>query len=421
LLTLTLFALGLMAKPMIVTFPFVLLLLDFWPLGRVSFGDGRERAQQISAIKRLILEKVPFFALTLASSVWTFVSQHGAGATSTLRDLPLLNRIANALIAYLRYAIHLLWPSNLCIYYPHPGAWPFWRIVVAAVVLATLTGGVVVQKSRRPFMSVGWLWFLGTLVPVIGVVQVGSQSIADRYTYIPSVGFFILLVWTVGSFMKSSRMIRSVSGSAATVALGACCVMARIQVGYWKDSKALFSHALDVTPENYMAHFCVGNALIAEGKIPEGREHLRQSAEINPSFASAHGALGVLAGQAGDFKGAIRQYEEALHYQPDSAGALNNLAWLYATCPDPAQRNGPEAVSLALRACSLTQYGKALLVGTLAAAYAEAGRFDQAVETAERARQVALEWNQSDVAARNAELMKLYKAGSAFHETLKHD
>ncbi len=395
---------------MLVTLPFVLLLLDFWPLQRIQLSTIN------SKLPILLREKLPFFAISAVSSVATFLVQRSAGAVSALDSLPLSDRLGNAALGYTRYIWKTLWPTNLAVYYPHPGAWPFWKIAGAAFVLGVVTALMVALARKRPFFGVGWFWFVGTLVPVIGIVQVGSQSMADRYAYIPSIGLFIIAAWAGAELVAGPTRQGVLASLAAAVALGGCGILARIQAGYWRSSETLFAHALTINEENYLAHFSLGNALIEKGKTNEGRIHLQRAADLNPSFPSVHGALACLASTQRNYSEAIEHYLEVLKRRPDTAEALNNLAWLLATCPDARVRNGTEAVALAERACKLTGFRRTVFVGTLAAAYAEAGRFSEAVMTAERARQVGLIWGESELIEKNTQLMELYRSGKPYRE-----
>jgi hypothetical protein len=416
-LALLAFVLGLMSKPMLVTLPFVLLLLDFWPLHRWKFATGPAAPSPGATLSSLLIEKVPFFLLSAASSVVTFVVQRGGGAMSTWDALPLTQRIPNALVSYLRYLLKLLWPIDLSVYYPHPGSWPAWQVIIAALVLLAVSAFAVQQYKTRPYLATGWFWFLGTLVPVIGIVQVGGQALADRYTYIPSIGLFLMLTWLGLELMKPNN--RPVIVFAVCLLLAGCAWRTRVQAAYWQDSERLFRQALRTTGGNYMIHFCLANALIDNGDVQQGLEHLRISAQLNPSFANAHGKLGYLAALDHRFSEAIAHYQQALKQRPDFPDALNNLAWLLATAPEATFRNGPAAVELAEKACRLTDYRRTLFIGTLAAAYAEAGRMNDAIATAEKAIEVANRWGETALAQRNQELLALYRAGKPFHEPNK--
>jgi tetratricopeptide (TPR) repeat protein len=421
------FACGLMSKPMLVTVPFVLLLLDYWPLGRMQKGQVRSPASRIThhasrfPLLPLLLEKLPFFALSAASCLITFLAQKAGGAVASFAIIPLDARIANAAVAYVEYLAKLFWPINLSPIYLHPGHWGFWPVTGAAAGLVLLTAAVWLGRRRFPYALMGWLWFLGMLVPVIGIVQVGSQAFADRYTYLPLLGIMIALVWlgaeAVRPLAKASPVVRSVLPAVLALAVVAGLAWrTREQLANWKDTRALFSHALALTPNNVQALYGLGAYMVDTGSIDEGKRLLEDAIRLQPAYPEALGTMANLLDGQGSYAEAIRFYQAALKAQPDQEGVLNNLAWLMATCPDTAFRNGPEAVRLATRACELTGYAKPLLIGTLAAAQAEAGDFSAAIATAERAADLATTLHLEDIAAKNRELIQLYRQGQPFHE-----
>jgi len=418
-LALLFFALGLMSKPMLVTWPFVLLLLDFWPLKRTGLGF------KMPIVRRLIFEKLPFFALALASSVITFLAQHASGATDLLVRLPISENAGNALVSYARYLGKLVWPENLAFFYPYPGrgmvdsnGWTVWQVTGAAALLALFTMAAVWQARRRPFLIVGWLWFLGTLVPVIGLVQAGAQAMADRYTYIPLIGVFVMLAWSgkeLGDRLSGAKFI---FGPVAAVLLAACLVVTSRQLRYWQNSEFLCRHALAVTTNNYLAHFNLGLALIDEGKIDAAVKQMYESVNIAPGFGGRKKLAGVLVFQ-GKIPEAIEQYRVILQYNSNDLEALKYFAWWLATDADPEVRNGPEAVQYAERACTLTHYQQTEFIGILAAAYAEAGRFNDAIQTAERAIASANAAGETNLLEKNRQLLELYRAGHPYHEPAK--
>ncbi|MGO8930630.1 MAG: tetratricopeptide repeat protein [Limisphaerales bacterium] len=315
LLALICFALGLMSKPMLVTWPFVMFLLDYWPLERFKTSDAW----------RLVTEKVPFFALAAAVSVVTFVVQKRGGAVVTAEAMPLGGRCGNALISYCRYLGKLFWPTDLAIFYPHPGQWPLAKVLLAGVLIAGISVLVFVRRRRYPFLLVGWLWFCGTLVPVIGLVQMGRQAMADRYTYIPSLGVLVLAVWGVYELTKSwhYRVVAwSVAGSTVVVL---CLALTRQQLGYWKDSEVLFRHALEVTEDNYLAHLSLGSALNEKDQIDEAIREFQEAIRLKPDYALAHSNLGIALNRKGQIDEGISQYREAIRLKPDYAEAHKNL------------------------------------------------------------------------------------------------
>jgi tetratricopeptide (TPR) repeat protein len=579
------FAVGLMSKPMLVTLPCVMLLLDYWPLGRVSSVECRgEKKKQGSRWWQLVLEKVPFFALSAVSGIVTFLAQSRGGSTWTLDELPLGSRVANAVVSYARYLGKTIWPTNLSIVYPYQ-EWSAVELAAAGLILAAISLLLISQRCERKHLVMGWLWFLGMLVPVIGLVQVGTQAMADRYMYLPAIGLFVIIGWCAAEIAVRWSKQGWIAG-ASIISVAICMAITERQLGYWQNSESLFRHALAVTKKNYVAynnlafHYgqlgelsqakecyqaaleinprsqnawadlgvilgmqkitneaveCYEKALevsphmararvnlasllVFEGKTNEAFVQLKEAIQSNPELAEAHQNLAAMLAAQGqcdrarehfvealrlrpynpyvhtDFGGmllkqgkldeaaaeyrlaiglepqlrpalyglgdvllargevapAVQQFSKALKFAPedpeanyryalaltrqgdvrkavehyrhglrqfeDSAEALNNLAWILATNPDPEVRNGDNAVKFAEKACKLTEYKKAVFVGTLAAAYAEANRFSDAIETAEKARLVAEAANESEIAARNMKLMELYRAQKPFRD-----
>ena len=309
------YLLGLMSKPMLVTWPFVMLLLDYWPL---------ERFQPSRAL-RLVVEKIPFFALAAVASVVTFMVQKHEGAVAAGENLPLGARSGNALISYCRYLGKLFWPTDLAVFYPHPGYWPMEQVLLAGGLILGISVLLFVKRRRYPFLLMGWLWYCGTLVPVIGLVQVGGQAMADRYTYIPSLGVLILAIWGAYELTRRWRyhvIALSVAGSAAIVL---CLALTRQQLGYWKDSETLFRHALEVTENNHIAHNNLGTALDKKGQIDEAISQFQEAIRLKPDYAEAHNNLGIALDKKGQTDEAISQFQEAIRLKPDYAEAHNNL------------------------------------------------------------------------------------------------
>jgi tetratricopeptide (TPR) repeat protein len=523
-----------MCKPMLVTLPLVLLLLDYWPLGRVMGGECQvsgpdshvpppasrfpfpvsRLAPQISP---LLLEKLPMFGLALVSCVVTIFAQREA--IQSFEKLSISLRVGNALISYVAYLGQMFWPAGLAVLYPLThGDVEVSKVVLSLVLLVGITAGVFVLRHRLPCLLTGWLWYLIMLAPVIGIVQVGSQARADRYTYLPQIGLYVLLTWAAAELCAGWRHRRVMLGGGATVILAALIFCARTQTAYWRDSETLWTHTLACTSDNAVAHNSFGIALFRKGRVDEAMAHfqtalqiwpdyadahnnfgialLRMSnvdeamihfqtaLQINPGYADAHNNLGNALLQKGDVDEAIAHFQTALQIKPDSAEAcynlgyallqkgdvdeaivrfqtvmktnpddseacyhlgnallkkgrvaeaivqyqktlqikpdyvdvLNNLAWLLATCPDAHVRDGVQAVHYAGHACELTHYGVTLLVGTLAAAYAEAGRYDDAVAAAEKACALATAAGERDLLEKNRKLLALYRAHQPYHE-----
>ena len=382
LLALLSFAAGLMAKPMLVTLPAVLLLWDFWPLGR-------------SPSWPLVKEKIPFFLLSVASSVITLVAQEQGGAMKTLEAIPLGPRIGNAVIAYGKYLGKMFWPSDLAMLYPFPGSIPLWQVSCAFLLLVISSALAVGYRRRYPYLLTGWFWFLVTLGPVIGIVQVGGQSMADRYTYIPLTGLFLAIAWGAGDLSEGWRHRKAVLAALAAAVVGAMTVATWRQVGYWRDDLTLYRHTLEVTTGNYLirnnyasalaergdpdaaireyrdvlgkwphlprVHNNLGYLLSVRGNIAEAMHHhneaIRLTSDASPGQgnpagtfdrATAHLHLGNLFLAQGNMGEAIREYRATLELRPDLDKAQNNLGIAYSTIG-----KYPEAIAAFNRAIQL--------------------------------------------------------------------
>jgi tetratricopeptide (TPR) repeat protein len=318
------FALGLMSKPMLVTLPFVLLLLDCWPLGRSRSTTGEGNGTL--AWSDLIREKIPFFLLSAISCVVTFLVQSKGGAVQSLDRFTTGERIANAFVSYPRYLGKIFWPADLAVLYPHPGHWPAAQIALAVVLVVSLCVGAFWLGRRWPFVATGWFWFFGMLIPTIGLIQVGDQAMADRYTYLPAIGGFILLTWGAGEALMRYRCSKIAIAVAAGVVVAACAVGTRVQLSHWRDSESLFRHALAVTQKNFLAHNNLGNALLERHEVDEAIAQFQLSLKIKPDYANAQVNLGNALFEQGKLDEAIAQFETALRTQPDFAEAHYNLA-----------------------------------------------------------------------------------------------
>jgi tetratricopeptide (TPR) repeat protein len=330
------FALGLLCKPMIVTLPFALLLLDYWPLARFGqrpmTGDvqGGPRVETDSAanLKRILYEKIPFLILAAASSVVTYMAQTKGGAMQSWEALAMPDRILNALYSYCRYLFLTVWPWNLAPFYPHPlKILNIWAGLASAVGLGSMCVVCVLLLRRKPYLAVGWFWFLGTLVPVIGIVQVGGQGMADRYTYIPLIGLFLAFVWGASEWFTRRNISRSITFLLAASILAVLVSASRVQVGYWRDTRTLFEHALAVTKENFMAHHVLSVFEKLRGNMKAHDDHYRQAKALNPRFvALMHNRIGVTLVREGMPDAAIAEFSSALAIVPDYGVARNNLA-----------------------------------------------------------------------------------------------
>ena len=504
-LVLLLFALGLLSKPMLVTLPLVLLLLDYWPLQRVE-------PRKLSG---LVLEKLPLLALSAAACVTTLLAQ----TTAMIRSIPLPMRIGNALAASTVYLGQMVYPAGLAVFYPFPrnGA-PAWDVALAGTLLAGFSALAFRQRRKQPWLLMGWLWYLVILLPVVGIIQVGQQAHADRYTYLPQIGIYVALTWLAAQWAAKWHAGRMTMGSLMTIVLGVFMICGWKQTTYWKNRETLWTHTLGCTTSNYPANCNLGNFFLQKGRADEAISHYQQALHINPTFAEAHYNLGVALGRKGRVEEAIAQYQKALEIQPghaqarynlgnsfsrlgrldeaiaqyqkalqikpDDAEALvnlgnsffqlgrmdqaiaqyqkalqikpddaeaqknlgtvflkkgsmggaiahyqkalqirpidpeiqNNLAWLLATCPEASLRNGDEAVRLAQRANELAGGKNPVVLRTLAAAFAEAGRFDDARRSAQKAVELVRAKGRQDLAGQINVELKRYEAGLPLHQ-----
>jgi protein O-mannosyl-transferase len=434
------FAFGLMAKPMLVTLPFVLLLLDYWPLGRFE----ARRSNTVRQLKRLVLEKIPLITLSAVSSIVTFLAQRGA--IGWTEQLPMSERISNAFVAYVVYVRQMFWPARLAVFYPHPeNRLPGWEVSLALIVLVGITAAAFVFRKKAPYLVTGWLWYLGMLVPVIGLLQVGWQGHADRYTYLPQIGLYIAVTWAVTDLTRSWRFQRIALAAAAVLIGGALSCRAWLQTSYWRDSETLFTHALAVTsnndvalnnlgiifldkgqlddaisklqaaidlrPENAPAHDNLAKALLKKGQVAEAMVHYRKFLELEPANVEARNTLGTALIQQGHVREALDQWQEALALQPENGNAASNLAWVFATCPEDSIRDGTRAVELAEKAFRISGGKIPMIYRVLAAAYAENGRFADAIETAQRGAELATSQGNPALAAELESNIALYQSG----------
>jgi Tfp pilus assembly protein PilF len=341
LLSLLFLALGLMSKPMLVTLPFVLLLLDYWPMGRLR--NGRE-------LGGLMGEKIPFFALAGASSLVTFLAQKHGGSVIPFEWFGMPERIANALVSYARYLQKTIWPTQLSVFYPHPGKWPAWEVAGAACALAGISALLLLARGgrRRPYLAVGWLWYLGTLAPVIGLVQVGTAALADRYTYIPLIGVFVIAAWGGGELLSHWPRWRAFAVSAGIIWIALLAAVTSVQGRYWKSNESLFAHAIEVTPNNCVAFLTLGTGLVDQRRLDEAVRVIMAALRINPDYPEAHLTLGNALAFQGKLDEAINQFMEAARLKPGYAQAQCNWGTALAQQgkPQEAAQHFLEAVRL---------------------------------------------------------------------------
>ena len=433
LLVVLIFALATMTKPMVVTLPFALLLLDYWPLGRLKLkraGDEQDLEQTESEpvdgrkvpLWRLLVEKIPLFVLVTALSAVTFIASKRGGVMSGWHNVPLKYRLANALVSYAAYISKMVWPTRLAVFYPHPfSKLPIWQVVASALVLLIVSVAVLWFARHRKHLTVGWLWYLGILVPVIGLVQVGSQAMADRYAYLPFIGLFIMIAWGLPDLLKKWRFRRITLGAAALAVLLALAICTRLQLRHWQNNKALFEHALNVTGDNFVMnnnyanilkkmgqvekavdHFYralrirpnspevynnLGNALRELNRIDEAVKSFRTALELRPDFAEAHYNLALLLAWQGKTDEAIAEYRQALRFRPDDVDTMSNLGFALAQKGDFDEAIGYYNKALELEPDNVIAHGR------LGLALAGVNRLDEAVEQF----QIVLEDSPDDV------------------------
>lgn len=479
LAALCLFALGLMSKPMLVTTPFVLLLLDYWPLQRL----GALRAERNPAIlRRLVWEKAPFFLLAITCSVVTYLVQREEAVVSTEAYSAGL-RLVNAVLGYGGYLSKTVWPANLAIIYPFPRYLPWFQLIISGAVLAVITWFCWRARRARPHLLAGWLWFLGTLVPVIGLVQVGGAVMADRYAYIPHIGLFLAVAMEGHYWFRRWQCPAALPPTVALLVLGGCLLLTTLQLRYWRDAVSLFTHTIEVTTDNPVAqlnlaislevkgaqdeaikkyeealrlnpelqeahtaladllnelgrtneaianysaelriheqpvtHENLGALLVKLGRIDEAITHYEAAARLDPDDARPHYLMAKALLRRGRSAEAVTQFREALRKEPDEVQALVFLARVLAADRDPRIRNGAEALSLADRANTLSGNSQSFMLDTLAMANAETGRFPEAEQTIRQGLERATSAHETEAVSAMQDRLKLYQSGQAYRE-----
>jgi tetratricopeptide (TPR) repeat protein len=486
-LTLLFFAFSLMSKSMLVTFPFLLLLLDFWPLQR-----WRQKSRW-----SLVMEKAPFLLLIMPVSIATYFAQKAGD--QFMFHFPLGFRLETALMGYGRYLEKMFWPTNLSVLYPYPAFWPVGQLLCAMALLLGISILAIALWRQRPYLLTGWLWFLGTLVPVIGFLPLGAQSMSNRYSYIPMMGILVLLVWAVDDLSKRWRQRAILMATVVTLVLGLCIFRTRAEIVYWKDAETLWSRAVAVTTNNFMAHYCLANTMPTDKALNQVAE-LQKSVDIYSNYFDAQFVLGKFllvnrryseaigpfesairlepqngwayhdlgatlyklsrvsdavpfllkaieiepqnAGYKEDFSGALfsanheasvsnflatmradpagfGNFFEAMKFDTNRAVFINNLAWYFATNPDPGLRNGKYAILLAARVCEMTGFKSHSAVLALAAAYAEDSRFDDAISIMQLAGSLASAAGQPGLVTGDQALLELFRSHQTYHEAIE--
>ena len=478
-LALLMFALGLLAKPMLVTLPFVMLLLDCWPLNRFQISNFKFRV-----FLRLVFEKIPFFLLAAGSCAVTFLAQHNGGAVVSMDKVSLHYRLENTPFAYALYLWKMIWPAKLAVIYPLETITTR-ALIISAAVLVLISAAAWVGRKHSPYLLVGWLWFLGTLVPVIGIVQVGSQALADRYTYFPLIGIFIAAAFGVRDLAGRFQFPKIILAAAAGLILAACLFLTHEQLDFWRDDESLFSHAVAVTRDNDIAHINLGFALQKEGRNAEAMAEFRKALQIDPDRVETHNNIATLLDQAGRLEEAVAEYREAIRLNPNATPAHNNLGVVYgelgrfddamkeyaesarldpsdwhapyltakallqqgrdaeaiaffrkavslnpedfqmltfvarvlASDENPQARDGQTALVMASKANALTGGYQPAMLDALAMAYAELGQFDDAQKAAQDAVMLAKDYNMTNDVDIIQRRLELYKNRQPFRES----
>jgi tetratricopeptide (TPR) repeat protein len=390
LLTVLLFASGLLAKPMLVTLPFLLLLLDYWPLNRFDSQPAKISGRQPRKpapihdrriLYRIIIEKIPFFALAAVSSVITFIVQKGSEAVTDINVISLNNSIANGFLSYAEYMGKMVWPQNLAVFYPlnAPGSIPFWQVAMCALLLLGISFFMVRLGRNQRYLPVGWLWFVVALIPVIGLVQSGAQAYADRYTYIPYIGLFIIIAWGLPELLSKWPQRKIALGLSMVIVLTTLGICDHQQVSYWNNSTTLFSHAIEVTQNNYIAYNNLGVTYYKLGRYQEAIEACKQAIIIKPDYAEAYCNLGVAYGNLGRYQDEIEAYKQAIRIKPDYARAHYNLGVTYYNLG-----RYQEAIE-AYKQAVIIKPDDAEVHYNLGFAYNKLGRYQEAIEACKQA------------------------------------
>jgi tetratricopeptide (TPR) repeat protein len=401
-LALIFFACGLLSKPMVVTLPFTLLFLDYWPLRRFEIGNP------LSKIKNLLWEKIPFFALSLVFGLVTMYAQRGAGSFMTSVQLPISHRLANALLSYVHYLIQMVWPGRYAMYYPYPRGFSTAAVVLAVLLLLIPSAMALRMLRRRPYFTFGWVWYVMTLLPVIGIIQVGNQAQADRYTYVPLIGIFIILAWGAYDLSSGWSYQKPVLALASAAAIITCLGFTYGQIGYWKNSETLAWHALSVTQNNEVALNLMGIAESKRGRIDDAITYWEQAVALAPQYAHAQANLGAALFTKGRLDESIEHSRDAVRAKPDFAGAHLNLGAALG-----AKGRLDEAIAELKEGTRLAP-GNAQAHYNLGFALASKGRWDDAIAQYQEAARLA-----PGVPAIQRALSEAVAAKAALHQPAK--
>jgi protein O-mannosyl-transferase len=415
LLLLLIFGLCIMTKPVVVTLPFALLLLDYWPLDRVRWGQPAKTKSNQKYAGWLIAEKIPLLAMSAILSVTTFIASKSGGVVQTLERAPLAYRIANMFLSYIRYIGKMIWPSKLAVFYTHPQLNILNPLVVTCIILFILLTVLSIDVCRRrKYIVFGWLWYVGTLVPVIGLIQAGTQAMANRYMYIPMLGLLIGITWAVRDFIIKRPRFRIAAAVICLIALPGMLILTRMQVRHWQDNTTLFEYTLRITENNILAENNCGMILLEAGHVNEAIEHFNNVRRINKNHVNAYVNLGMAYSQLGQYGLAIQNWKKALELKPNSAEALNNMAYVLAAVDNPSIHDANKAIELAQHACELTEYKEPVMLDTLAIAYSAAGKFDDAVIRAKQAIDAAKAKRQEEMTLEIEGRLELYRKGISY-------
>ena len=420
LVVLLLFSLGLMAKPMLVTLPFLMLVLDYWPLNRFrrqaqwsntccETGGLIPQKPDTLSFWQLVKEKSPMFVIVAASGMVTFFAQRSKEAVMLMEYMPFDFRIANALTSYIKYVHKMVYPSQLAVFYPLKTVLSIWQPILSLLILICILLLVIRRARRQPYLPVGWLWYVGTLVPVIGLVQVGEQAFADRYTYLPSIGLFIMAGWLTADMVGKWRYRTVILGLTSAAIMVTLFICTRIQVGYWQNNLTLFGRAAKVTENNYRMNNNYGLALFNNGRIEEAISQFRQSLRINPEHCKAQNNLGMALLSLGQIDEAIFHFQEAIRLEPEYINAISNLAIAFGR-----QGKFDKAIENYRRILDLRP-NDYIAYFNIGLAMAEKGQYDDAIEYFQNALRLNPDW-----AMLHYELAAVYYRQNKFDLVVKH-